>query len=245
MHRRARHLNQRDAGAILVLDSRRIYGLSDGSSISQWNDVSRSGANATQSTSTIRPIYKTAIQGGQPVVRFNVANNYLATTVTSSFGFIFCIANISSNTQDYAGILTARTSPNSALVSASSANCVLTTMNAPSPRPSQRITGATGNPVSLSSVYDRGVAGSVTDMENFDNGLLITAPFMLSMTSVASVSGTNNFTIGRDTYQTANPPRALSSGDILVVSLLPQNIGSPLRRRVEQSAAFSFKIQCS
>ena len=245
MHRRARHLNSRDAGAILVLDSRRIYGLSDGSSVSQWNDASRSGANATQSTSTIRPIYKVSIQGGQPVVRFNVTNNYLASTVTSAFGFIFCVANISSNTQEYAGLLTARTSPNSTLVTASSSNVVLTTMNGTAPNPSQKITGVTGGSPSVSSVYDKGVSGSTTNFEDFLNGLTITNPFVLSVTSTLGLSGTNNFTIGRDTYQGAQAPRALASGDIMVISLLPQSISSSLRKRIEHSSSFSFKIACS
>ena len=246
MHRRARHLNARDAGAVLVLDSRRIYGLSDGNAVAQWDDASRSAANATQSTTSIRPVYKVAIQGGQPVVRFNVTDNYLATTVTSGFGFVFCVANISSNTQEYAGVLTARTSPNSNLVSASSGNALVTTMNGSAPNPSTKLTGATNTTSpSISSVYDKGVSGSTTNFEDFLTGLTITNPFILSVTSSADVTGTNNFTIGRDTYQGAQVPRALSSGDIMVISLLPQSITSSIRKRVEHSSAFSFKIACS
>ncbi len=246
MHRRARHLNQRDAGAVLVLDSRRIYGLSDGNAVAQWDDASRSAANATQSTSSLRPIYKVAIQGGQPVVRFNVANNFLSATVTSGFGFIFCVANIASNLQDYAGLITARTSPNSALVPASSNNVVLTTMNGSATNQSTKLTGATNaTPPSISTVFDKGVSGSAANFEDFNTGLTITNPFVLSVTSAAGLTGTNNFTVGRDTYQGFTPPRALASGDILVIALLPQNIGSSLRKRIEHSSSFAFKIACS
>ena len=71
MHRRARHLNPKAAGAIQVLDSRFISGLSDGSAVGTWSDRSGKSYDMSQSTSGAKPTYKTAIQGGQPIVRFD------------------------------------------------------------------------------------------------------------------------------------------------------------------------------
>lgn len=43
----------------------------DGDTVQQWNDYSSGGYNATQATAGIRPIYKTTILNGKPVIRFS------------------------------------------------------------------------------------------------------------------------------------------------------------------------------
>ena len=53
------------------LDARDITGKSDGDSITTWTDSSAAGNDATQATSSRRPIYKTNIIGSNPVVRFD------------------------------------------------------------------------------------------------------------------------------------------------------------------------------
>lgn len=70
MHRRARHLNYRDLGAVQSLDSRFISGESDGNALASWSDRSGNSYNMSQTNATYKPVYKTAIQGGQPIVRF-------------------------------------------------------------------------------------------------------------------------------------------------------------------------------
>ena len=75
MRARHRHFNARDVGAALCLDARFISGLSDGNAVITWSDRSRSTANAVQNNANNQPQYKTAIQGGQPVVRFDGINN--------------------------------------------------------------------------------------------------------------------------------------------------------------------------
>jgi hypothetical protein len=51
--------------------------LSDGDPVSSWTDSSGNGRHATQGTSGARPIYKTSILNGQPVVRFDGVDDYL------------------------------------------------------------------------------------------------------------------------------------------------------------------------
>jgi hypothetical protein len=79
MRARHRHFNARDCEAALCLDARFISGLSDADPVSTWSDRSRNAANATQ-TGAERPEYKTAIQGGQPVVRFDGTDDFFPMT---------------------------------------------------------------------------------------------------------------------------------------------------------------------
>jgi len=101
MRARQRHLNQKAAGATLVLDSRRISGLSDGDDVGQWDDVSGSGWNVTQSDSTKKPNYKTGIQGGQPVVRGDGVRDRLissSVSTTQTFSTILVFQRSASET---------------------------------------------------------------------------------------------------------------------------------------------------
>jgi hypothetical protein len=76
MRARHRHFNPRDAGANLVYDSRRVTGLSDNDPVDTWPDISRNAYDATQ-TSTARPLYRTANQGGNPALRFDGVNDWM------------------------------------------------------------------------------------------------------------------------------------------------------------------------
>lgn len=53
----------------------------DGVAISSWADQSASGATLAQATVASRPVYKTAIQNGRPVVRFDGINDFLSASV--------------------------------------------------------------------------------------------------------------------------------------------------------------------
>lgn len=48
--------------------------------VTQWNDLSPQGNNATQSTSSIRPSYSTGALNGLPCVQFTAASNTLLST---------------------------------------------------------------------------------------------------------------------------------------------------------------------
>ena len=103
MRARHRHFNARDAGAVFVVDSRYITGLSDGNAVSTWNDRSRNGNNATQATASWQPTYQTAEQGGQPLVKFDGSNDVLSTaavvtTVTNNWA-LFSVAKTISGTR--------------------------------------------------------------------------------------------------------------------------------------------------
>lgn len=74
-------------GLVLHLDAEAISGLSDGQAVATWADESTAGNNATQSDSGKRPIYKTGMLGGKPIVRFDGMNDYLVLGQPASLEF--------------------------------------------------------------------------------------------------------------------------------------------------------------
>jgi len=65
------------AGLQIWLDASQIVGLNDGDAVATWTDASGNGYNATQGTASKRPIYKTSILNGQPVMRFDGVDDFL------------------------------------------------------------------------------------------------------------------------------------------------------------------------
>lgn len=56
----------------LWLDATKLTGLNDGAAVTTWADASgNTGRDATQATGAKQPTYKTGIQNGKPVVRFD------------------------------------------------------------------------------------------------------------------------------------------------------------------------------
>jgi len=66
------------AGCKLWLRADTITGLTDGQALTTWLDESGLGNNATQATAAAKPLYKTNIQNGRPVVRFDGVNDFLS-----------------------------------------------------------------------------------------------------------------------------------------------------------------------
>jgi WD40 repeat protein len=77
-----------------IIDPRQFNGLqvwldastvnqADGTAITSWADLSGNGYNYTQATTTNQPTYKTNIQNGLGVVRFDGVDDYLSTTASA------------------------------------------------------------------------------------------------------------------------------------------------------------------
>lgn len=54
-----------------------IIGLSDGEAVATWEDLGPNDQNATQSTASFRPIYKSSIAAGRPALRFDGTDDRL------------------------------------------------------------------------------------------------------------------------------------------------------------------------
>lgn len=88
--------------------------LSDNDPVSSWADQSGNGNNVAQGTGGFQPLYKTNIQNGLPIVRFDGTDDVLAGTFTITYGSIFTVANFNSggNFPSYNGLIVTQAGAN-------------------------------------------------------------------------------------------------------------------------------------
>ncbi|MDZ4771076.1 MAG: hypothetical protein SGJ24_18295 [Chloroflexota bacterium] len=68
------------AGLTLHLDASAITGLTDGQAVAQWDDLSGGARHVTQATGVNQPTYRTGVQNGRAVVRFDGTNDFMSRT---------------------------------------------------------------------------------------------------------------------------------------------------------------------
>ena len=245
MHRRARHLNQRHAGAGIVLDARRLTGLSDGNQVTTWADQSGNGWNAGQSSSTLKQQYKVNVQGGQPGVLFDGSDDIMTITAGGALSY--------SQNKGYMSIFGVARDTNPS--------------NANTPHVLIAFTGGTGN--TRAGLFARltSVAGVQSGARRLDADSLVssasagvTTSFFLGRSESRFANGTTR--ASRNGVQTATSALSGSSntsntastvinvGQLLVghlcsVFVISADIPAPLIKRLEHSLAFSFKLQSS
>ena len=93
------------SGLKLWLDASAIE-LSDGAAISSWTDLSGNGFDFIQSSESCRPLYKTGIINGKPVVRFDGSDDRLACYSLSGLGgnnskTIFAVATVGTGSSEH------------------------------------------------------------------------------------------------------------------------------------------------
>jgi hypothetical protein len=218
----------------MALDSR-FLGLNDNDAVTTF--TSRTGSNSpTQATASFKATFKTAIQGGQPIVRF--------------------VGGVA--TQDYYEL--------SSFILAQPFFATIT-YKATTATPALYLFDATSNSSRVSFGHDStgadpgelflyaGGANAVT--ENFDSrgtwwvasGLYNGASSALyrAGNQVASGSiGSNNFSTMRlgQTWTTIAPQNTAFDGDMASVTIYKNGTNQSIRKRLENAAAFSFKIAC-
>lgn len=224
MHRRARHLNPVQLGAALAIDARFLT-LANGASVATW--TGRPGSvSATQSSAPAQPTFQTSVLKGQPVVRFSGAQVLNVGNLTSQpFKVVIISRHNNGRSYIFDGSSTTRAALGDGLSTGSANNKM--EMFAGSVVFGAAQTFNTGEYFIWSSTFD---GASSTLMKN--------GAFFASG-SPGSGSLSSGMTIGNRF--------ALSfflDGDIATVIVISGN-NAHLRRRVEQSVAFSFKIPCS
>ena len=94
----------------LWLAADRITGLADGDPVTTWADRSGQGNHATQSTTAAKPLFKTGIAGGRPVVRFDGVDDYLTVANEPTFDLstfpIFVVGKASNDGGTFLGKVT-------------------------------------------------------------------------------------------------------------------------------------------
>jgi hypothetical protein len=241
MRARHRHFNPAHAGASVALDGRYGFSLSDGAEVETWEDRSANNNDATQATSASRPIYKTGIQGGQPVVRFTPvggAGKHISgtNTITNDVLTAVCIFKINTASQAYARVLT--TSKNAAADTGSSLRPILILRNNGGNNVSSWRNAADRANISTATVDTWHHFCSTFDGTNCVN--------RLNESTSATAASTGNFDINQYRMGTAYSGGSSNlDGDIGGLSIFNAALSGSLRKRVQFANAFSFKLSCN
>ena len=251
-HRRARHLNPKHAGATVVLDSRFMSGFANGDAVSSW--TGRTSVNAT-STLTLRPTYQSGSSdmiGGNPVVKFDGSNDKME--IDSSAYSIF--NNVASGYAMFVGVDDNQSGGDATAhgfvsFAGSTGQAKIALYN---DRPnsnkfsnnSRRVdSGGTSTAISSLPInvpfIGAGLANwsgnSVTCRQNGSSGSAVTLAAGAGFSTAADA-----LSIRIGVYTTGAFP--LPGRISLVIGISPAP-SSPLIKRLEHSAAISFKIKCN
>lgn len=239
MHRRARHLNPKAAGAIQVLDSRFISGLSDGSAVTTWSDRSGKGYDMSQSTAVSKPTYKTAIQGGQPILRFD-GGDYMSSSFETcgSHSSLTIFKRTGSATNPFG---------NATIVWAVGING--------NSSASARLFQYAYNDSVLASSLNAGAADMTFTRNDNWNVHSTLAPFGSGTAEYRLNNGTASTASGTPLVSVTSPQSVIGSaswspglyfvGDMAVAFIINSAVNSSLMRRLVQNYGYAFKIACS
>jgi hypothetical protein len=227
MRARHRHFNARDAGAVFVVDSRYITGLSDGNAVSTWSDRSRNGNNATQATAANQPTYQTAEQGGQPLVKFDGSNDTMSTATP-----------VTTVTNNWALVSVAKTISGGRVHFSNGSNA-----------------GYAQTHDGEGAVEFGGLFGNVAWLQDGaakTNQWIIQSMLRISGTTQIWANGATTGTTFANAPNTPSGATWLGADsvgrqncEISTAAVINVSISVSLRRRIEHAAAFSFKIACS
>jgi hypothetical protein len=244
MRARHRHFNPRDAEALVALDSRYGFTLSDGDPVSTWEDRTNNNNDATQ-TSTARPTYETRELGGQPVITFDGSNDQmsvatLSTAITSNALTLLTVSNkfaAGTSANEFSRVISLS---NGAAQDFNNTNSLLidqTQGNTGDLQVFRNSASVTINAGDYAATY---IYSTVLD------GTAVTSRSNSTGTQTGATSATplnaNRLTIGGVPFA-SNDSRM--NGNIPMVTIIRAVVTNALRKRLEHAAAFSFKIACN
>ena len=233
MHRRARHLTGRAAGASYHYDARRVNS-TNGSTLGTIYDLAGSN-NLTQSTVADQAIYIANGLNGNPVIRFDGSTDFysLASTVPIQgeyFGLLV-YKTTSQIAPTFTNRLSATATPytnfyyNGTLFSTYGNGSINT------PGMSSIV-----NVFNIISTYTN---GNYQNGRHYTNGSLIGG---VTYSSPASTESGSMDTFGRRDWDT---PDVFFAGDLACGIHIRGTLASSLKKRFEHACGFSFKIACS
>lgn len=256
MHRRARHLNPAHAGATAALDARFISGVANGAAMSVWTTRPGGTLSPSQASAANQPTYSASAINGQPALTFDdggagangkvlqasislTQNNVTVIAVANKTGTspsaTYSRAVVTYNTANEPAAVGDYNSTNS-MIFAQLANATQLEFN-----PAHSAwRNSTANPmVAFSYTLNRPiVSGTVLDGESV----------LLSQNGATKTGTTSSTPLNSNALRIGAAPALVDSnmlGHIARVDYLPLSVSAPLRRRLEQAAAFSFKLPCS
>jgi len=243
MRARHRHFSYKAAGASIALDTRYIHGVSDGATVQTWSDRSGNARDAAQATAGNRATYKTAIQGGNGILRFDGNDFYNANFTTGTAYSLYAVfkrtgsaTNPFSNATfvaaaGVAGGTAANARRYQLTYSDASGNTFLTTSNAAggmiiARNDNWNVHSVTAPIASGTARYLLNEASEQTEDVSARAGV---------------TSGTVRMTVGATSW--AND--LLFNGDMGLLVAYESAHSASLRRRLNHHAAYSFKISCN
>ena len=238
MHRRARHLNPASAGMGLVLDSRFITGLNAGDTVSNWKDRSSNANNATGATNL--PTYQTNRQGGAPAVVFNSATSTR----------LACSTSVYTGANSRTLICVYKSTATGSYVNGVGGQSGTATTGAWFVMQS-RTTTVTGDPYIAGFSADTQDNKSTPDNQFkvgsgiYNGTTLLTRKNGVEIDSIARSMNTNNSVFRVGATDNGGTLGEFFLGDIAFITAGQIPYSLSLVKRLEQSAALSFKLPCS
>lgn len=227
MHRRARHiaLSARSAGALVMLDSRTITGLSGGANVSSWASLGTQSITMA-GVATKNPTYQVSIQGGQPVVRFvatasTAMSSAFTDTLTQYTHVCTFIPRLIENFKHL--VSTDDGSYNTIKFSVSH---VTTNLSGTGVKPPTTDFYPFSTPVDVAYINSIGYTGT---------GLIAYRP---NTTATVTVTGTTT----RLCLGSRLTGSDFATSDLMQFMIFPSVISKSLRRRFEVAASYAFKI---
>lgn len=230
MRARHRHFNPTGAGAAAVFDARYISGLSDGDGVATWKSLSGSN-DISQATAGNRPAYKVNRINGSPSVLWDGGANdeltFSAALTYSNFSILIVFKNADATN---GSVVFARNN-NFASYAYFTTNTFVV---------ERERSGAAAQ--SSTRTHNLGNVFLIASSVNTSDGDLIAYTNSLAGTTASSALASSITTTGIGKYQSTT---VNTDGDLGLAVLANVSWSSPLRRRCEHAAAYSFKIACN
>jgi hypothetical protein len=239
MRARHRHLKPSSLSATIAYDSRYINE-SDGTTIQTWSDLSGNARDLSQSDSAKRPTFKTAIQGGCGVMRFDGSNDSMGTAS-------YAVTNVTS------GLMVTQSSQNAtSVIFERSANfnnsnwmyaCFVINNTTVQWGHKTLLGYAAANfttrPTSW-CVIQFNYNGNDGSFTLFSNGTALTKTYVSTQNHDTGTSSSVPTFVGA-----RNNAQFFYNGDMGELMTIPSDVGDPMRKRLNHHAAYSFKISCN
>lgn len=244
MRARHRHFKHGSAGASLALDTRNIHTVSDNTTVQTWTDASGNGRDATQATAANRPTYRTAIQGGNGILRFDGGDHYVSTFLQGTAYSLYCIYKRTGSSVNAFN--------NSTFVIAAG---VANQTAASGRRYSLSYDDVSGGQFGIASNATGGSMSQARD--NNWNVHSVTAPigsgtarYLINggngqSADVSSLSGVTTGTVRMAIGAHSWGLGFQFNGDMGLLATYEAAHSASLRRRIEHAAAYSFKVSCN
>jgi hypothetical protein len=225
MRARQRHLKPKSIGAFIALDGRYIN-QSDNTAVSSWNDISGNSNNATQALLSFQPLFKTNIVGGNPVVRFDGVNDSLqSTTITKTQPYTLFVITFPRTFKGF-----------NSFFEDTSNGC--TPIISPQLGENKHTMFAGVSLISINATLNTWFLGSY--VFNTTNSKITINGGVTTTGNVGSTNLNGKFIIGAN-YNLG----AYYDNDTSFAIACESAFSDSLRKKVEKSAAYSFKLTCS